>query len=94
MATPTMSAKPALESPDDPAEDDPRVAAFCSPDHGGLFHAFDYANQVWRHDPFDVDSIHAGPRVPPDRQPRVRAGGVTGGRISCCWARTDAARPT
>src|SRR5262245_64159800 len=42
--------------------DDPRVAAFCSQRLPELFHAFAYANDIWRHDPFDVGSIHPGAR--------------------------------
>ena len=62
MATATMSAKTTSESPGSPVEVDPRVAAFCSKPFPELFHAFAYANDIWRHDPFDVESIHPGAR--------------------------------
>ena len=41
---------------------DARAAAFCSSDWPDPFHAFAYASQVWKPDPFDVDSIHRGAR--------------------------------
>jgi hypothetical protein len=41
---------------------DPRVAAFCSPRYRELFHAFAYATDVWKQDPFDVKSIHVNAR--------------------------------
>jgi chloramphenicol 3-O-phosphotransferase len=45
---------------DDPG--DPHVAAFCSPRYRELFHAFAYANDIWKQDPFDVESIHRNAR--------------------------------
>ena len=42
--------------------DDPRVAAFCSTLHPGLFHAVAYGTDIWRQDPFDVKSIHGSVR--------------------------------
>ena len=42
--------------------DDPRVAAFCSSLHPGLFHAVAYGTDIWRQDPFDVESIHGSVR--------------------------------
>ena len=42
--------------------DDPRARAFRSPALAGLFHAFAYSSDVWKPDPFDVESIHAGVR--------------------------------
>ncbi len=42
--------------------DDPRVAAFCSEAHPGLFHAVAYGSDIWRADPFDVPSIHRSVR--------------------------------
>src|SRR5271156_2930151 len=41
---------------------DARVAAFCSLRCPGLFHAFAYANDIWKPDPFDVESIHRNAR--------------------------------
>jgi ABC-type oligopeptide transport system ATPase subunit len=37
---------------------DPRVAAFCSPDGPVIFHAVAHRHEIWRPDPFDVESIH------------------------------------
>src|SRR5208283_490451 len=42
--------------------DDLRVAAFCSSLHPGLFHAVAYGTDIWRQDPFDVESIHGSVR--------------------------------
>ena len=42
--------------------EDPRLAAFCSPLHPGLFHAVAYGTDIWRQDPFDVKSIHENVR--------------------------------
>ena len=47
--------------------DDPRTAAFCSPALPDLFHAFAYSSDVWKADPFDVDSIHGKVRAWFDR---------------------------
>ncbi len=49
-------------SPNSPDHDDPRVAAFCSALHPGLFHAVAYGTDIWRDDPFDVKSIHGSVR--------------------------------
>jgi hypothetical protein len=38
--------------------DDPRAAAFCSPDGPDVFAAVAHAHQVWERDPFDVESVH------------------------------------
>ena len=43
-------------------QDDPRVAAFCSSLHPGLFHAVANGTDIWRQDPFDVQSIHGSVR--------------------------------
>src|SRR5262249_52159270 len=48
-------------SPDSPA--DPRIAAFCSPEHPEVFHAVAYRNDLWKQDPFDVETIHAEARA-------------------------------
>lgn len=37
---------------------DPRVAAFCSREHPEVFHAIAYSSDIWKYDPFDVESIH------------------------------------
>jgi hypothetical protein len=62
MATATMSDTPGIDKQRGSIEEDPRVAAFCSPQLPELFHAFAYANDIWRPDPFDVGSIHPGAR--------------------------------
>jgi hypothetical protein len=56
MATGTLSQKSGAEAPDEPG--DRRVDAFCSPRYPELFHACAYANDIWKQDPFDVESIH------------------------------------
>src|SRR5262245_1715843 len=83
MATATMSDARNFETSGGPRQTDPRIAAFCSTRLDGLFHAFDYANQVWRHDPFDVESIHRGAREAFQRiVGRVlEPTGLAGGRI-------------
>jgi AAA ATPase domain len=60
MAISTASHGPAPASPKD--QYDTRVAAFCSSRYPGLFHAFAYANDIWKPDPFDVESIHRNAR--------------------------------
>ena len=42
---------------------DPRIAAFCSPERPEVFHAVAYRNDVWKEDPFDVETIHAEARA-------------------------------
>src|SRR5690349_16412447 len=37
---------------------DPRIAAFCSPDGPAVFHAVAHSHEVYRADPFDVETIH------------------------------------
>jgi len=63
--------------------DDPRTAAFCSRALPDLFHAVAYASDVWRPDPFDVETIHGGVRAWFDRA-LERAGepsGFSSGRM-------------
>ena len=60
MATAASSHDDGSDPPDD--LNDRRVAAFCSSRYPELFHAFAYANDVWKHDPFDVESIHGNAR--------------------------------
>ena len=60
MATATPSQTRGSGTPDDLG--DRRVTAFCSPRFPELFHAFAYANDIWKHDPFDVESIHRDAR--------------------------------
>ena len=61
--SPDSSASPGpLIDLDRSHHEDPRVAAFCSPLHPGLFHAVAYGTDIWRQDPFDVKSIHENVR--------------------------------
>jgi len=60
MATATPSHARGCGTPDDLG--DRRVAAFCSPRFPELFHAFAYANDIWKPDAFDVESIHRDAR--------------------------------
>lgn len=46
-----------------PAQEDPRVRAFCSATAAEVFHAVSHAHQVWRDDPFDVESVHERTRA-------------------------------
>ena len=43
--------------------DDPRLAAFCSEARSEVFHAVAYPNDIWKEDPFDVESIHQDARA-------------------------------
>jgi energy-coupling factor transporter ATP-binding protein EcfA2 len=56
MATITPSHSRSPDIQDDSV--DARTVAFCSPCYPELFHAIAYANDIWKHDPFDVPSIH------------------------------------
>jgi energy-coupling factor transporter ATP-binding protein EcfA2 len=38
--------------------DDPHLRAFCSPDGAEVFHAVAHWNDIWRPDPYDVETIH------------------------------------
>jgi hypothetical protein len=67
MATANSSQTYSRGSPDERTPDDPRVVAFCSERHPDLFHAFAYASDIWKHDPFDVESIHRAARANFDR---------------------------
>jgi len=60
MATATPSQTRGSGTPDDLGNR--HVVAFCSPRFPELFHAFAYANDIWKHDPFDVESIHRDAR--------------------------------
>lgn len=59
-AIPSQTRGPGM--PGDANQADPRIAAFCSTWHPDLFHAFAYATDIWKPDPFDVESIHRGAR--------------------------------
>ena len=54
----TRMTPPSLPSLAPGAPDDPRTRAFCSPDGSDVFHAVAHWNDIWRPDPFDVESIH------------------------------------
>ena len=80
-----------------PDSADPRVVAFCSAERPEVFHAIAYRNDIWKDDPFDVETIHEEARAAFERlvnraaQPRGlgrRAGS------SCSRAKPAAARPT
>jgi hypothetical protein len=62
---------------------DPRITAFCSPRLPDLFHAFAYSTDVWKADPFDVESIHSGARRWFDRTVNrvLESSGLSSGRI-------------
>lgn len=63
--------------------DDPRVAAFCSAEHPEVFHAVASRNDVWKDDPFDVESIHEEARATFQRlvHRASSAAGASSGRI-------------
>jgi hypothetical protein len=42
---------------------DPRIRVFCARDATDVFHGVEHAQQVFRRDPFDVDSVHGAARV-------------------------------
>ena len=69
----------------------PRAVAFCSPEGPEVFHAVAHRNEVWRPDPFDVETIHeeardvfrklvarAGTTPRPDLRPHPAADGRVG----------------
>jgi hypothetical protein len=41
---------------------DPRITAFCSPQGPEIFHSVEHRHELHRHDPFDVESVHADAR--------------------------------
>jgi energy-coupling factor transporter ATP-binding protein EcfA2 len=53
MPPPSSNPETASEIPDDP-----RVRAFASPDAAEVFHAVAHWNDIWRPDPYDVETIH------------------------------------
>jgi AAA ATPase domain len=83
MATAIPSQMCGSGTPDDANSGDRRVAAFCSARHPELFHAFAYATDIWKPDPFDVESIHRSAREKFERiVDRVREpSGLARGRI-------------
>jgi energy-coupling factor transporter ATP-binding protein EcfA2 len=60
MATAISREARGSATPNDPV--DRRVTAFCSTRYPELFHTVAYANDIWKHDPFDVESIHQSAR--------------------------------
>ena len=94
---PSTSSTPAAAPGPARQTDSPRRGVLLAGRLEGLFHAFAYSNDVWKADPFDVESIHADARelVRSHREPRAgasRASPPAGS--SCCWANRAAARPT
>src|SRR6516225_4546822 len=67
--------------PADPA--DLRVAAFCAPERPEVFHAIAYRNDIWKDDPFDVETIHEEARATFERlvHRAVQPSGAAAGRI-------------
>jgi hypothetical protein len=65
------------------ADADPRIAAFCSPERPEVFHAIAYRNDIWKDDPFDVETIHEEARATFERLVRRAAqpSGAAAGRI-------------
>src|SRR4051794_31762475 len=63
--------------------DDPRIAAFCSADRPEVFHAIAYRNDVWKADPFDVETIHEEARATFERlvNRASHSSGASAGRI-------------
>ncbi len=43
--------------------EDSRVRAFCSPDGPEIFHPVAHRHEIWREDPFDVETIHEEARA-------------------------------
>jgi hypothetical protein len=77
------TSKNALSGASDDSPVDPREAVFLSPCIPDLFHAFAYSSDVWKADPFDVESIHSAARHWFDRavvrvleSPRLSAGRI------------------
>ncbi len=62
---------------------DPRLVAFTSSARPEIFHAVAYQNDIWRADPFDVETIHAEPRAVFQRLVERATGpsGGSGGRV-------------
>ena len=62
---------------------DPRAAAFCSLDAIEVFHAVAYRNDIWKEDPFDVETIHDDARSAFQRLVRKASAsmGTPAGRI-------------
>lgn len=59
---PTAVGVPARDRGRDPppraGQADPRVSAFCATERPEVFHAVAYRNDIWKDDPFDVETIH------------------------------------
>lgn len=84
MSPDTLPAETADSAAVNPVQTpDSRIAAFCSEELRDLFHAFAYSSDVWKADPFDVDSIHAGARTWFDRTVSrvLQPSGLPSGRI-------------
>lgn len=59
---------------------DLQIAAFCSPEHSEVFHAVASRSDIWKEDPFDVETIHEEARATFQRLVH-RASGASSGRI-------------
>src|SRR5438128_676487 len=62
-ATPTDARPPEAVMAQQDGPDDPRIAAFCSPEHAEVFHPVENRHDIWKEDPFDVETIHEEARA-------------------------------
>ncbi len=62
MSTSSPPSPETTTVPRDP-DTEARVAAFCSRKHPEIFHAIAYRNDIWKADPFDVETIHEEARA-------------------------------
>ncbi|WP_254053536.1 ATP-binding protein [Singulisphaera sp. GP187] len=62
---------------------DARINAFCSPEHSEVFHAIASRSDIWKDDPFDVETIHEEARTTFQRlvHRATSASGPSSGRI-------------
>ncbi|WP_406693976.1 helicase HerA-like domain-containing protein [Singulisphaera sp. Ch08] len=62
---------------------DARIDAFCSPEHSEVFHAIASRSDIWKDDPFDVETIHEDARTTFQRlvHRATSATGPSSGRI-------------
>src|ERR1700739_1975648 len=77
---PTQTGVPAMDLV---PQADPRIAAFCAPERPEVFHAVAYRNDIWKEDPFDVETIHEEARTTFERlvNRAAQPSGTAGGRI-------------
>ena len=62
MTRTTQPAEPPTSGGAPGAPDDPRALAFCAAGGPEVFHAVAHWNDIWRPDPFDVETIHGEAR--------------------------------